>query len=113
MAIPPDQLAEAALLFGGFVNRVPERARHQVRMDYRFEGNSIILFESRLRLKAPNEWIECPVAKFTYVQTTKSWKLLVQDRNLRWRGYENFPESPSLSALCKEVDEDPTNIFWG
>ena len=87
--------------------------RDQLRIGFRVEGRSVVLFESRPAFLPPHEWQEEPVAKFTHVKSTNRWKLLCMFRDLKWRGYEPFPESHELSTLVDEVRRDPTGIFWG
>ena len=87
--------------------------RSQLRIGFRAEGLSVVLFESRPAFLPPHEWQEEPVAKFTYVKANDRWKLFCMFRDLKWRGYEPFPESRELAPLVAEVRSDPTGIFWG
>ena len=113
MPIPGDQLLIVETGLAAFSGRVPEHVRDKVQLRYRREGQSFILFEWRPRMMAPEEWAESPVAKFTYVQTTRRWKLLWMDSNLRWRRYDSLTDSEDIAVLFKEVDEDPLCFFWG
>jgi len=36
-----------------------------------------------------------------------------RDRNLRFHRYGQLEPSPSIDDLLKEIDRDPTAIFWG
>ena len=89
------------------------RVRSQLQRGFRIEGLSVILFESRPHFMPPHEWQEEPIAKFTFVKSANSWKLFCMFRDLKWRAYEPFPESPDLGRLVGEVRADPTAIFWG
>lgn len=89
------------------------RVRSQLKVGFRFDGFSVILFESRLHFMPPHEWHEEPVAKFTYVRSGRIWRLFRMLRDLKWHGYEPFPESRDLAPLVSEVQTDPTGIFWG
>jgi hypothetical protein len=87
--------------------------RAKLRIDYRFEGPAIVLFESRPRFLKRDEWGEEPVAKFRYVASRRVWRLFCMHRDLRWHRYELLPESDSLAELADEVRRDPSGIFWG
>ena len=87
--------------------------RSQLRIGFRVDGLSIVLFESRPGFMPPHEWQEEPVAKFTYVKSADRWKLFCMLRDLKWHGYEPLPESRELAPLVREVRGDPTGIFWG
>ena len=87
--------------------------RSQLRIGFRVEGLSVVLFESRPGFRPPHEWHEKPVAKFTYVKSADRWKLFCVFRDLKWHGYEPLPESRELAPLVGEVRRDPTGIFWG
>ena len=86
--------------------------RSKLRIGYRVEGLSVVLFESPPAFLSP-EWQEEPVAKFTYVKANERWKLFCMFRDLKWRGYDPFRESRDLAPLVDEVRRDPTGIFWG
>lgn len=95
--------------------RLPDdpAVRSQLRHGFRVEGLSVILFASRPAFRAPHEWRDEQVAKFTYVKTARRWKLFCMFRDLKWRGYQPLSESPDLALLVDEVRRDPTAIFWG
>jgi hypothetical protein len=40
------------------------------------------------------------------------WTLYYADRNSKWHRYDIEP-SADFDDLLREVDEDPTAIFWG
>ena len=93
--------------------RVPAAVRSKVRVGYRIEGNTVILYEERPAFRPPHDWQEMVVAKFTYVGTRRDWRLYCQHRDLRWHTYEALPAASSFAELLDEVDADPTGIFWG
>ena len=57
--------------------------------------------------------MEHPIAQFRWVATIGRWRLFCMFSDLKWRGYEPFPEAPDLASLVAEVKRDPTGIFWG
>ena len=113
MPIPAEQVLIAEVGLAAFAGRVPEHVRDKVQIRYRRDRNSFVLFEWRPRMFAPHEWAESPVAKFTYIATRQTWKLLRMDRHLRWRKYEWADETADLGLLLQEVDHDPYCFFWG
>ncbi len=114
MALTELQAATVRNLFERYcARRVPPAARAKVRVGYRIEGASVVLFEERPGFRAPHDWHEMAVAKFTYVATRREWRLYCQHRDSRWHSYEAIPAASSLARLLSEVDADPTGIFWG
>jgi hypothetical protein len=93
--------------------RVPMRVRDQIQPGYRFRGNSVTLFERRPATRASGVSTESVVAQFRFDPLISLWTLYCRDRNTRWHRYDEVPPTPDLNDLPREVDEDPTGIFWG
>lgn len=93
--------------------RPPERVRDQVDLDYSVERQSIVIFERRADWMLPEDWVESPVAKATYVRTQDVWRLYWLRSDLQWHGYDPAPEFESLDVLLEVVDKDPLGCFWG
>lgn len=93
--------------------RVPPEARDQVRLDFRFRGNSVTLYEERPSFPDPSTWVDIIVAKFRFDPKSKKWHLYSADRNSRWHEYLDTDPTPNFDRLLREVEEDPTGIFWG
>ncbi|MFC9839314.1 DUF3024 domain-containing protein [Rhodococcus sp. NPDC127530] len=95
--------------------RVPEHARHEVRLECEVAARHLTIVERR----APwcedvgPEWTSLPIARLRYTKATKTWTLYWRDRNLNFHTYEPLPSSPHLETLLSELDRDPTHIFWG
>jgi hypothetical protein len=114
MALPPlvRQLVEAKL--GSFcASRIPEHARHQVRLGFGIRGNSVTLYEERVTFFKPGEWVRIRVAQLRYAPEDRSWTLYWRDRNDRWHEYSDLDPTSDLTAVLAEIDADPTCIFWG
>jgi hypothetical protein len=47
------------------------------------------------------------------VASKKTWELYCLHRDLRWHSYQRMPRAKSFDRLLREVDADPTGIFWG
>jgi len=95
--------------------RVPERARHQVRVECEVASGHLTIVERRApwREKAAPEGSSLPIARLRYAKTTKTWTLYSRDHNLRFHRYDRLPASPHVEDLLTELDRDPTGVFWG
>ncbi len=93
--------------------KIPLHVRDKVRLNYRFRGNSVTLFEERPAFNIPDKWVDISVAQFRYEPLKKLWTLYCADRNSRWHKYYEVDPAKSLQTLLDEVEEDPTGIFWG
>ena len=95
--------------------RVPERVRDQVRVEVDVASWYLTIVECRAPWRADDgsEWTRHPVARFRYTRSTGQWSLYWRDRNLRFHAYDLVPPTPRLEDLLREVDLDPTAIFWG
>jgi hypothetical protein len=114
MALKQAQLSEIDKLFTPYCRQcVPIAVQSKVRMGYRVEDNAVLLFEERPTYLPPHHWHEIPIAKFTYVGATRRWRLYCQHSDFRWHSYEALPSALRIEFLLKEVDDDPTGIFWG
>ncbi|WP_276140859.1 DUF3024 domain-containing protein [Rhodococcus sp. T2V] len=95
--------------------RVPEHARHEVRLECEVAARHLTIVERR----APwcddvgPEWTSLPIARLRYTKATRTWSLYWRDRNLRFHAYDRLAPSPHLKTLLTELDRDPTCIFWG
>jgi hypothetical protein len=113
-SIPPKVLAGAEALLKVLCDSVPESARDQVENRYRLEGSAILLYEWRRNSK-DDGWHEESVAKFLYVASQDVWQLYMMRADGKWHRYwvpRKF-EAKRFSTLLKEVENDPTDIFWG
>jgi hypothetical protein len=112
--ISPFQVTRVSKILEAFCDdRVPPEVRDQVELRFRFEGNSVILFERRPAFQRPGDWTEIQIARFRYFVGRQEWALFWSDRNSKWQRYDLIPDSPSFEDLLTEVDSDPTCIFWG
>ncbi len=95
--------------------RVPERARHQVRVECDEAPRHLTIIERRAPWPEDSEaeWTRHPIARLHYTSTTKTWSLYWRDRNLRFHPYDRAAPSPTVEELLSEIDRDPTGIFWG
>jgi hypothetical protein len=95
--------------------RVPDHARHQVRVEYEINRSYLTILECRApwRAEAGSEWTRFPIARLRYTHTSATWTLHWRDRNLRFHRYDRIEPSANVGQLIDEIDRDPTGIFWG
>jgi hypothetical protein len=93
--------------------RNPVHIRDQVKLTYKFVGNRVNLIEARRYHRDPTTWIETPIAQFRFDQVTNKWSLYFMDRNSYWHLYDLVKPSANFEDILREVDSDPTGIFWG
>jgi len=97
------------------VQRVPDHARHQVRVECEVEPRHLTIVERRApwHPDVGPEWTRFPIARLRYTKTSKTWSLYWRDRNLRFHTYDRLAPSANVDELLAEIDRDPTAIFWG
>jgi hypothetical protein len=95
--------------------RVPEHARHQVRVECETAPRHLTIVERRAPWRADfgPEWTSFPIARLRYTTADKSWSLYWRDRNLRFHLYDPTAPTHRVEDLLAEIDCDPTCIFWG
>lgn len=96
-----------------YERRLPAHVREEIRLFHTYRGNSVTLIEARPPYIGPSEWSQLRVAQFRYDSETRAWTLYYADRNSRWHWYWDIEPTTDFDDLLREVDEDPTGIFWG
>lgn len=115
MALSETEVKRIEKTVGQFVQkrRPPPEIRDQLDISFRISDQSFVIFEIRPRWDNPNEKIEGPIAKATFVRSTKKWKLFWKRADNKWHGYEPFSESRSLERILDVIDKDECGCFWG
>ena len=93
--------------------RFPEAVRHELRLTYRIRGNHVTLIEERPSILGSGEWTQLVVAQMRFRPADSKWSLYWADRNSRWHEYYDLEPSAHIGHLLREIDRDPTGIFWG
>lgn len=93
--------------------RPPPHIRPELDLRFRLKGQSVEIFEVRPRWQHPEEKIENPVAKATYVKSQRIWKVYWQRADARWHGYEPNPQVETLEDFLAIVDHDEHACFFG
>ena len=112
--IPPlkRQLAESVLA-KYCRDKVPEEYKNELTVTFRFRGNNITLFENRPAMFGREGWTSMSIAQMRYSQKDDSWTLYCADRNGKWHLYMECDSERDIKNLLKEIDDDPTGIFYG
>src|SRR3954454_13889120 len=78
--------------------RVPEHARHQVRVECQVAPRHLTIVERRTpwREDFGPEWTSFPIARLRYTATSKLWTLYWRDRHLRFHLYDLIGPSDSV-----------------
>jgi hypothetical protein len=115
MAFTESELVPIREAMAEFIDhhRPPEHLRQQVDLDWRIEGQSVVIFNIRPALVSPERKIEDAVAKATYVRRAKEWKIFWQRADLKWHSYPPYPEAVLFEEFLAVVDEDESSCFWG
>jgi hypothetical protein len=95
------------------LNRIPEHARHNVRLIFNINENMVTLILARPYFRNPSKWAERSVAQIRFDNDINTWQLYFIDRNNNWRPYDLIQPSTDFDDLLKELDRDPTGVFWG
>jgi hypothetical protein len=95
--------------------RVPDRARHQVRVECEPAARHLTIVERRAPWQegTGQDWTSFPIARLRYAKAAQVWTLYRRDRDLRFHVCDRLPPSRHLDDLLAEIDRDPTGIFWG
>jgi hypothetical protein len=112
MALPALDIARAQRWCAA---RVPEDARHQVRVECQVAARHLTIVERRApwREGFGPEWTSFPIARMRYTAAGKSWTLYWRHRNLRFHLYDLLAPSNRVDDLLNEIESDPSSIFWG
>ena len=95
--------------------RVPPHALHQVRVEAVLTRGAVTIVERRApwREDYGPEWSTGGIARLRYTAARGEWTLYWRDRNARWHRYDLIDPSSNITDLLREIDTDPTCIFWG
>ena len=93
--------------------RPPPHVRQQLDFGYRIHNQSVELFEIRPEWRNPENTMEIPFAKATYVKKQKHWKIYWQCQDLKWHAYDPMPEVEYFEDFLAIVAEDEHACFFG
>ena len=94
---------------------LPSRASGLVR--YEIDVSSWVVTVVECRPPWPGglgtDWTRFLICRVRYTKTSNEWSLLWRDRNLRFCVYDLARPTPHIEELIREVERDPTCVFWG
>lgn len=93
--------------------RPPIDRRQLLDFGYRIVNQSVELFEIRPNRRNPDETMELPFAKATYVKSQKIWKIYWQRQDLKWHSYKPVPTVQYFEEFLALVSEDACGCFFG
>lgn len=110
MALPEPEQQKVDTLLGELCRQrtVPD----QVTLQLDIRGNRVVLTESRPLFIDPSVWNEIKIAQLEYSSDSGTWTLYWYDRKNRRQPYPTGRNRDTLEKLVREVDADPTGIFW-
>ncbi|WP_035302923.1 DUF3024 domain-containing protein [Actinokineospora inagensis] len=91
--------------------RIPEHARHQVRVEHTVRGSNVTILEARApwREDLGSEWTHRPIAQLRH--DGAHWRLYRPDRNSRWHPLDDVVAQSAPGPLLEVIDE-PGRAFW-
>ena len=115
MAFTGQQLEKINLVWERYLikTRQPEDIRDQVDVGMEIKNQSIIIFEIRPRWDNPEEKINIPAAKTSYLKSLDIWKVYWMRGDLKWHPYNPHPAVGSFDVFLKVVHHDKYGCFWG
>lgn len=115
MAFTTEQTADIESSMSDFMakRRPPVEIRSKLDLDWRIEGQSVVVHSIRPRWPDETRTIEEPVAKATYNRRTNRWKIYWMRADLKWHSYPPHPEAVFFDEFLAVVDEDENCCFWG
>ncbi|MDP4536339.1 DUF3024 domain-containing protein [Alkalimonas collagenimarina] len=93
--------------------RPPAHLRSEVDLAYRQDGHTIVIYELRQNYRNKAEMIEVDIAKLTFVQTKKVWKIFWMRQDLKWHSYQPYPTARTIEEAVTVVENDEHACFFG
>jgi hypothetical protein len=101
-------------LVGGFCEGgIHDHQRCQIKVLYEVHGYDVEIIESRPFSIGSQLWAENPIAKFQYDPDTLGWQLYSMRATGNWEKYPEKEPTNNLRSLIKEIEKDPSRVFWG
>lgn len=116
MALPTDVKDEATALVATYcATKVPSEHDDKIRIEYKVRGNTITIYECRppWREDFGPDWTSMRICSMQWDPETRLWTLYARNRNDRRLDYPFIDPASSVMPLLRELENDPTCIFWG
>ena len=93
--------------------RPPAHIRAKLDLAFRISGQSVEIFEVRPNWRDETNIREHPIAKATYNQSNRKWKVFWRRADLKWHRYEPNGEVTRIEDFIEVVDKDEHGCFFG
>lgn len=93
-------------------NRKEQAIKNGFDLGYKFNNQSIELFEIHPSNYNEQGFFNLSVAKLTYIRTKDIWKIFWMRGSLKWQGYRRNPEVKKLNEALFIISEDEDRLFW-
>ncbi len=103
---------EAALNVFMARRRPPVEIRTQKDLRYRIEEHHLYIFEISPDKLEPKKIKEIPVAKASYIQSRKHWRVYWMGKDHKWQAYSPLPNVETINTFLEAVATDPYGCFW-
>ena len=115
MAFTREQLSGITTMLDDYIatHRPPEDIRHKLDLGWRWENQSVYLFEIRPQWNDDSIIHHHDFAKATWVEAKKQWNIYWLRANGKWFRYEPLEWTGNLQRFLIEVDKDPHHCFKG
>ena len=113
--LPQTDVARARRWVEDRNDRLPERARGQIRFELDVADRFVTVVECRppWRPDFGPDWTRFPIVRLHYATARREWAVHWRDRNLKFHRFDPLPASPLIETLLAAVDDDRSGIFWG
>lgn len=95
------------------LKRPPLHVRSQIDYGYRIEDQSVEFFAIRPNMSNPENRLELPFAKATFVKKEKHWKIYWQRQDLKWHSYKPAATVQFFEEFIAIVNQDAHACFFG
>lgn len=115
MALSEFETRRIEKIVGAFIEkrRPPPHVRPKLDLSFRIKDQSVEIFEIHPRYDQPQEKMENPVAKATFVKLQGVWRVFWQRADLKWHRYVPVPQVASVEKFLALVDKDEYSCFFG
>ncbi|WP_083257274.1 DUF3024 domain-containing protein [Arcticibacter eurypsychrophilus] len=93
--------------------RPKEEFRDKVDISYHLDKQSVMIYEIRPRWNNPEEIMELPIAKATFVVAKDIWKVYWRQSDQKWHSYTPEPTVDHIQEFVSLVEQDEYYCFWG
>lgn len=95
-------------------HRRPEpEIRHDIDIEYRVEGQDVIVYEIATDFRRPGTKRIGYIGKASFIRDTAIWLVYYSDLEGGWHPYNSDPEVLSITEFFRLMSTDPAEQFFG